>query len=336
MADRPLKRADARDWKGMISAADPHDLPPDALQVLENMQILNRGELLGRAGYRRLGFLTGDTSNPSPSPVASMVNFQHPQGQYLVFQTDSGQIKAALLGAAMLVLLVLPTAAASSALDWQQKVRLAPSRGETILEDVRSDPCDLCPLYQRARQSPDLNQAIIPSVALLFTPGCPAAIFRLVVAVVVNSVDRVLAGRPRPHVRVEALEGVQPSLANSDSAPSVLRESRPCRPQASGLHVDPRSVFRALGSGVRGHQPPPKAAATLLFSFTKIVAASWALSTAVAFAAPADAATELGVATNDLESSKSLSDQVDQPRHLRAPRVNHMVIAQSPQKHKVV
>lgn len=98
MADRPLKRAEARDWKGMVSAADPHDLPADALQVLENMQVLNRGELLGRAGYRRLGFLTGDTSNPSPSPVASMVNFQTPLNEFCVYQTDSGQIKAGMLG----------------------------------------------------------------------------------------------------------------------------------------------------------------------------------------------------------------------------------------------
>lgn len=98
MAERPLKRADARDWKGMISAADPHDLPADALQLLDNMQVLERGKLLGRSGYQRLALLTGDSSNPSPSPVVSMYNFQTPLNQFLVYQTNAGQIKAGMLG----------------------------------------------------------------------------------------------------------------------------------------------------------------------------------------------------------------------------------------------
>lgn len=77
----------------------------------------------------------------------------------------------------------------------------------------------------------------------------PSTIGRLVVAVVVNAVERV-SGRSRAHVICEGLETRNPAFADCDSTSTPLVELRVVGVQASELHAPPRMVLgRAVLSG---------------------------------------------------------------------------------------
>lgn len=89
----------------------------------------------------------------------------------------------------------------------------------------------------------------------LFSWSCPAAIARLVIAVRVNAIDRVVFRRSRPHVGVEVLEAVEPSLADRNAASPVASVVFATETAASVFDTGPRKVlarFRHAVSGFRG------------------------------------------------------------------------------------
>lgn len=85
----------------------------------------------------------------------------------------------------------------------------------------------------------------------LLAARCPTAVARLVRAIVIDPIDRMLGARLRPHVRKERGETVAPSLADCDPAPAVVRILRRVRVQAAALHRSPRSVLRRQRARVR-------------------------------------------------------------------------------------
>lgn len=88
-----------------------------------------------------------------------------------------------------------------------------------------------------------------PVVALLLLSS-PPAIRRLIVPVVINSIDAIPRTRPWPHVSQKRLERVPPSLANANTSPTVQRVSfiRECI--ASGIHPNPRPILWRSGHPV--------------------------------------------------------------------------------------
>lgn len=79
----------------------------------------------------------------------------------------------------------------------------------------------------------------------------PSTIVRLVRAIVIDSVHRVLRRWALAHVRQEVLEA-EPPLADCDSAPSVERERLVVRVEASLFHVSPYLAFPAVALSVLG------------------------------------------------------------------------------------
>src|SRR4051812_15268100 len=78
------------------------------------------------------------------------------------------------------------------------------------------------------------------AVQCLLAIGRPAAVARLVVAVVVDAVERPVR-RPLPHVAEEVLEGI-PALADRDASPAVALVAGGVRGVAAVAHRAPRGV----------------------------------------------------------------------------------------------
>ncbi len=85
------------------------------------------------------------------------------------------------------------------------------------------------------------------NIGALITPlleACrPSAIARLVVAVIIDSVDGVFRRRSRTHVSVEGHEICQPCIAHGDSTTSVMPIRRALRAVAPRLYLRPYGVF---------------------------------------------------------------------------------------------
>ena len=88
-------------------------------------------------------------------------------------------------------------------------------------------------------------------VSALLALGCPSAIARLVVTVVVNAVYRVLSRWPRPHVGQEVLK-LLPALTDSNAAPAVVRVLVAFGVVAALTHSVPGVVFVGIVAAMLG------------------------------------------------------------------------------------
>lgn len=80
---------------------------------------------------------------------------------------------------------------------------------------------------------------------LLFTGG-PAAIFRFIISIIVNSVNRVSPRWSRSHIRIKALKAFQPPFADCDPAPAPEMVARVVFVVAPILHSGPCAMFRCM------------------------------------------------------------------------------------------
>jgi hypothetical protein len=111
------------------------------------------------------------------------------------------------------------------------------------------------PLSKCHRPSVQGQQSVTCAVVELCLAGGPPTVSGLVVSVIVDAVDAVLRGGTRPHVGQEVLEVVTPALADTNTAPAVLRVSRVTRIQASASHIPPRRDLRRLRAPVCSSLP---------------------------------------------------------------------------------
>jgi len=86
------------------------------------------------------------------------------------------------------------------------------------------------------------------SVLSLLYRSCPSAIDWFVVAVIVNSINRVLWAWLFAHINQKVRKRLQPALANCDASSSIAVIVRSARIAASSLHFFPSAVFRAVFS----------------------------------------------------------------------------------------
>ncbi len=81
-------------WPGLISNADPHDLPPGGAVVQENFTSRVAGKLTGRKGIRAAMFSNADTEiSPATDRVMAMDTLQAPAGQTVVMLLDDGTVR---------------------------------------------------------------------------------------------------------------------------------------------------------------------------------------------------------------------------------------------------
>lgn len=115
-----------------------------------------------------------------------------------------------------------------------------PAHAEPVVEAILGDLRSCSPLPQRQALAPILDAAGSTGVVGLIDAIRPATVSRLIVALVVDSLERE-TWRPRPHISEEALKAL-PSVTDSDATPGV---ERPTRAAAAPLeHGYPTPVRR--------------------------------------------------------------------------------------------
>ncbi len=110
-------------------------------------------------------------------------------------------------------------------------------------EGTQTDADPTRPLTTAERFAVEANQFRPSGVRGLFCGCGPAAIARLIIAVIVNAINRVFAGWSPPHVVKESQERHLPSLAYSDASAAVQAVIRSIRFRASSPHRPPCIVF---------------------------------------------------------------------------------------------
>lgn len=134
------------------------------------------------------------------------------------------------------------------------------------------------------------QQAAAPGIASLLGGGSPTAIGWFVIAIVVDSFNRVRWAWFWSHVGDEALKRRDPALANLDAASAVAFEAANVRIQAPVFHVLPASPLSCVAPavtermGLRGIYV--KATATLGFSGAEVSRADNSLAPAITLASP--------------------------------------------------
>lgn len=150
-------------------------------------------------------------------------------------------------------------------------------------------------------------------VVVLLNPRRPLAVARLVVAIAVDSLNRVLGRGPSAHVGNEIGKGIEPAVANVDSSASVAR----VRTQAATLtHGSPDSPFRRVYHAMLRMQRTGlvslKASAALGVSAVQLVGRYVQLLSALAAASPFTYMATAGCRTlNGSQASKLHSGQIN-------------------------
>lgn len=202
-----------------------------------------------------------------------------------------------------------------------QRLFRAPAVAHSIFENATRQIKAIFPLDEGERLSPERQPHIVASIAMLLDRGRPAAVSRLVIAVIVNPVNRVLGRRARPHIREEVLEG-SPAIAHGDTSPAVVPVSGDVGIRASRPHAGPDSihfgrlaanamtVFRSLLPDlISGALGAPARDAP---SVAKVIDCSESFGAAIALTAPDDlAAATLGGRFNGNEPAESLPGKVN-------------------------
>ncbi len=93
MSDEPRNPTSMRDFRGLFTNADPHDIPPGASTEQTNIQCLKPGELTVRKGTRPVIF--NNAIAAALTHIISMVHYHHPTGpEWCVYQLSDGTVKA--------------------------------------------------------------------------------------------------------------------------------------------------------------------------------------------------------------------------------------------------
>lgn len=92
--------SEARQWPGLLTDPDPHDLPPGGAQVQTNWASLRPGRLDGRAGMREVwgeNFSARGTAASDITTLADVVacyGFVRGEANYIVSMDTDGTVKA--------------------------------------------------------------------------------------------------------------------------------------------------------------------------------------------------------------------------------------------------
>lgn len=111
-----------------------------------------------------------------------------------------------------------------------------PERGSIPTDpDLRTPPLAVAP------HSDGLVHEL-PVVCLLITRG-PSAVFRCVVAIIVQAIERVRGRRPHAHIGQESHKIVPPALAHADAPAAITGEMLVTPVTATRHHAVPSDIF---------------------------------------------------------------------------------------------
>ncbi len=170
------------------------------------------------------------------------------------------------------------------------------------------------PLKDRERSIAKRHAHVVPRVIRLLSRRAPAAVAKLVVAVIVYPVNLHLLRAP-PHVSKEILKLV-PTFAKLNSTSSVILKSRRIGIQATSLDAAPNLIRRSVSHPMGGMRASSddlsfKAAAGANAAVSKRVRLLNGFGSAVTFACPACVATDVFCSPQGYETPESNSGDID-------------------------
>jgi len=86
---------DMPNWPGLITNADPHDLPPGASVVQDNIFTRRPGELTVRKGLGIVSFDDPGSGSVVDSQLISLAVIPQPHASYVVYLNANGQVRVA-------------------------------------------------------------------------------------------------------------------------------------------------------------------------------------------------------------------------------------------------
>lgn len=122
-----------------------------------------------------------------------------------------------------------------------------PAVSKSLYESVLLHAERLCPLTDSEFFSVKLDPCVGSPVVVLLSSCSPAAILRRVSGFIVSTFQGHTR-RAFSQVRKKVLEAFEPSAANENSTPTVIREAGVRWVHASFLHRGPRSVSHSLSA----------------------------------------------------------------------------------------
>lgn len=78
-------------WRGLVSNASPHALPPGAMQEQVNLYCLEPGVLTPRRGMRATTFT--NTADAAAGDIIELTAISRPDATYVVWENANGEIR---------------------------------------------------------------------------------------------------------------------------------------------------------------------------------------------------------------------------------------------------
>lgn len=137
-------------------------------------------------------------------------------------------------------------------MNWfSQKSLGRPTTTQAVEKGVVRDASFFGPVAQWQSLAVEFHPLRTSFVSRLLTNGCPSAISRLIVAIVVwITIQAVTFARALAHVRQKLVEGMKPPLAYSNATPAICGILRVAYSEASAFHIQPSVIFGSLTQAV--------------------------------------------------------------------------------------
>lgn len=193
-----------------------------------------------------------------------------------------------------------------------QRALHRPAAPKPACELLRVDACARSPIRNAHRFAVEGDENVTPGVSRLLAPRAPSNVFRMVAAVVVGSLNRMMVRWPSTDVSKEVLE-LMPSFAHRDSAGAIQGVFLVLWILAAVEHCGPSSVF---GSPVlRLTVSPVGASATCCMAVAQVPSTDADSLAAVASTLPCDVAAFVGASLDGHETAEALSCQINEGNH---------------------
>ncbi len=165
---------------------------------------------------------------------------------------------------------------------------------ETHCQGLQAQPESFSPLHHAKGFAVEHQEAITASIPRLLFLRRPSDIARLIVPVVVDTVNLMRGRRTRAEVRIECAEGSPPQFANRDASPAIVVEGLMVRIGTSIKHTAPdfelgrlpHAMLESSRSGPGGSQFTLPAAAGLRSAGSQVSLVDDFLDAAITTAQP--------------------------------------------------
>lgn len=184
-----------------------------------------------------------------------------------------------------------------------------PSAIDSATQDAQWYSTFFTPITHALCLAAKCDSMVTSGITALLARCCPAAITRLVVAIIVNAFNRMLRTGAWSHVFIKRLKGL-PLLAYFNATFPISRVFHSRGGRATTVHASPDAVFRGLGHAVLAAMATPT---STVAAVPKLLANHDGFSSALASAQPIGPlrfSSRGGDIANNCPSPERLSSQV--------------------------